>query len=167
MTHTIYKKICLLGDFAVGKTSLVRRYVDNQFGDEYLSTIGVKISRKLVQTEESRLQLVIWDIEGRSSFSEGMNAYLQGASGAVIVGDVTRSETVANIANHISSFLTINPRSVIVVAQNKADLLERASDGALRLEDQERVIHWQLTSARNGSGVQTIFETLSRELIEK
>ena len=64
MSVTSSKKICLLGDFAVGKTSLVRRFVDNQFSDTYLSTIGVKISRKLLSVEENHtLQIIIWDLE--------------------------------------------------------------------------------------------------------
>ena len=70
----ISKKICLVGDFGVGKTSLIRRFVDKQFSDKYLSTVGVKISRKLIELSETEsqkaeeIQLIIWDIEGSNKF---------------------------------------------------------------------------------------------------
>ncbi|MEO1762587.1 MAG: GTP-binding protein, partial [Cyanobacteria bacterium J06629_18] len=76
---TISKKICLIGDFGVGKTSLIRRFVDRQFSDKYLSTVGVKISRKSVEVTDSKqgknlnLQLLIWDIEGSTKF-KGISA---------------------------------------------------------------------------------------------
>jgi small GTP-binding protein len=80
----ISKKICLVGDFGVGKTSLIRRFVDRQFSDEYLSTVGVKISRKTLELEGVRqqdqlnLQLLIWDLEGHTKFKAIAPSYLQG-----------------------------------------------------------------------------------------
>lgn len=171
MTPTIYKKICLLGDFAVGKTSLVRRYVDNQFSDEYLTTIGVKISRKLFELpnnagERVALQLVIWDLEGKSDFTETAGAYLQGASGAIIVGDLTRPDTLANITHHIKAFLAINPQSSIITAYNKRDLLEGEERPALpRFEGHDRVIGTVCTSAKSGDGIEHLFASLGRSMI--
>lgn len=171
MTRTIYKKICLLGDFAVGKTSLVRRYVDNQFSDEYLTTVGVKISRKLVELpnhagERVALQLIVWDLEGKSSFANATNAYLQGASGAIIVGDLTRPETIANISHHADAFLTINPQSPVIAACNKGDLLEVKEHSALpHFEGHDRIIGTLRTSAKSGEGVGTLFASLSQRMI--
>jgi small GTP-binding protein len=167
VTQTIHKKICLLGDFAVGKTSLVSRYVDNQFSDEYLSTIGVKISRKRVELAKGAVQIIIWDLEGRSIFANASNAYLQGASGAIIGGDLTRPDTVCNISSHIAAFLAVNPGSVIAIALNKADLLHELPVAAeQRFGSHEQVIHTEFTSAKTGSGVQELFETLGRNLME-
>ena len=173
MTPTLFKKICLLGDFAVGKTSLVRRYVDNQFSDQYLSTVGVKLSRKLIELpmdsgQAIAVQLVLWDLEGKTDFSDSSNSYLRGANGAIIVGDLTRPETVANIKNHVGAFLAVNPCSSIVVAYNKSDLLDepRLRD-ELRFEGHERVVKARRTSAKNGENVQSLFAALSKKLIER
>ncbi|NEN93649.1 MAG: GTP-binding protein, partial [Okeania sp. SIO3H1] len=90
----ISKKICLVGDFGVGKTSLIRKFVDRQFSDQYLSTVGVKISRKKVdlpkiEVEKNNfLQLLIWDLEGHTKFKAIAPNYLKGASGAIVVADV-------------------------------------------------------------------------------
>ena len=97
----ITQKICLLGDFSVGKTSLIRRFVENKFSDEYLSTIGVKISRKSVdvkiETKEHRVNLLVWDLEGKTKFKAITPSYLKGASGAIVVGDLTRSDTIYHL----------------------------------------------------------------------
>ena len=91
----ISKKICMVGDFSVGKTSLIRRFVDRQFSDKYLSTVGVKISRKAVELEggegdKKTIQLLIWDIEGQTKFKAIAPSYLQGSKGVIIVADVSR-----------------------------------------------------------------------------
>ena len=88
----ISKKICMVGDFGVGKTSLIRRFVERQFNDKYLSTVGVKISRKTVELAEVKqqdklsVQLLIWDIEGHTKFKAIAPTYLQVAAGAVLAG---------------------------------------------------------------------------------
>ncbi|MEO0836337.1 MAG: ADP-ribosylation factor-like protein, partial [Cyanobacteria bacterium J06642_3] len=91
---TISKKICLLGDFNVGKTSLVRRFVEDTFSDRYLTTVGVKISRKsmTVSTEQDihQVNLLVWDLEGNTKFKSITPSYLKGASGSIIVADLTR-----------------------------------------------------------------------------
>ncbi|MGB3532156.1 MAG: Rab family GTPase [Microcoleaceae cyanobacterium] len=171
----IYKKICLIGDFAVGKTSLVRRFVDRQFSDQYLSTIGVKISRKQVnlstqETENPQLiQLMIWDVEGQTRFKEIAPSYLQGASGAIIVGDLTRQDTVNHIHQHIDLFLSINPQGVVIIAFNKIDLvkpeliLQIAQDGLFF--DNNQVISVYKTSAKTGIYVDEIFLELAQNLV--
>jgi small GTP-binding protein len=169
---TVFKKICLLGDFAVGKTSLVRRFVDNQFSDEYLSTIGVKLSRKLVQVPRIigtpiHMQLVLWDLEGKEDFSSTSSSYLRGASGAIIVGDQTRPETMVNTRNHIKVFLSVNPQACIVIACNKDDVREKERPPIMpAFEGHERVVLVQQTSAKIGNGVANLFEALSKKLIE-
>jgi small GTP-binding protein len=171
---TISKKICLIGDFGVGKTSLIRQFVDKQFSDEYLSTVGVKISRKLVKITEKEpdsiyeLQLLIWDIEGSNKFKTIAQSYFQGAKGAVIVGDVTRQETLNCLRDHIQRFLAINPKSYIVIALNKSDLIE-----AEYLEKLQQLYHFKetyvlatyLTSAKTGNNVDEIFQVLAHSLI--
>ncbi len=165
---TISKKICLIGDFAVGKTSLIRRFVEGQFSDQYLSTVGVKISRKSLE----QVQLIIWDIEGSTKFKAIAPTYLQGATGAVIVGDVTQKETLEHIIDHIQSFLTVNPQGYIVTALNKSDLVETEYlDNILQKHQQifntyNHVVATYLTSAKIGNNVDEIFKLLADYLIK-
>ncbi len=166
----ISKKICLVGDFGVGKTSLIRRFVDRQFSDRYLSTVGVKISRKLVESPESEpqslqgTQLLVWDIEGSNKFKGIALSYFQGAKGAVIVADVTRPETLTNIHEFITSFIAVNPKSHLVIALNKSDLIEVEYLEKLQKAyqfNQPCVLATYLTSAKTGNNVDEIFQILA------
>lgn len=152
------RKICLIGDYGVGKTSLIRRFIDRSFSDQYLTTVGVKISRKLVQLKHDiQIQLIIWDLEGSNKFKAVSSTYLQGAAGAIIVADVTRQDTIGHIQDHKIQFHQINPEHPIVVALNKSDLLP---DELPQLKD---AFH---TSAKTGDGVDEIFHCLSMQLLE-
>ncbi len=164
----VSRKICLIGDFGVGKTSLIRRFVDRQFDDRYLSTVGVKISRKQIEIESGQaLQLVIWDIEGQTQFKAIASSYLQGAKGAILVGDVTRPESLDELAEHIRQFQKINPTGNTIVALNKADLLE-ADQLELLVErylfNNPCVLGTHPTSAKTNANVDTIFQTLARSI---
>jgi small GTP-binding protein len=167
----ISRKICLVGDFSVGKTSLIRQFVDKQFSHEYLSTVGVKMSLKMVDVVEKQqeVQLIIWDIEGSNKFKGIASSYFQGAKGAVIVGDMTRQETLDHIAEHIQSFLAVNPKSYIVIALNKSDLIEAEYLEKLRqlylFSDNTCVLATYFTSAKTGINVDEIFQKLSQSLV--
>ncbi len=161
-------KICLLGDYAVGKTSLVRRFVYNLFEDKYLSTIGVKVSRKVVAVprgdEVVELVLMLWDLAGSEEFDSVRASYLRGAAGALIVCDVTQQSTLANVSEYVAQLRAVNPRAAILLAANKQDLvdLRMASN-----EDVSRVAAqvsagWLLTSAKTGTGVEEAFRQLGR-----
>jgi small GTP-binding protein len=172
---TVSKKICLVGDFGVGKTSLIRRFVDRQFSDQYLSTIGVKISRKTVELhrdglqEKTALQLLIWDIEGHTKFKSISPNYLQGAKGGIIVGDITRQETLTRLPEHVQTFLSVNPEGKIVVAFNKSDLADVQKLELLfqqiQFQDQKNVVAIYASSAKTGENVDEIFDLLAQHLI--
>ncbi|HFS82669.1 MAG TPA: GTP-binding protein [Epsilonproteobacteria bacterium] len=155
----IRKKILLIGDFAVGKTSLIRRYVDNAFDDNYLTTIGVKISKKNVAVEDDSVELLIWDIEGATVEKRIPTNYFKGASGAIFVCDMNRTETVEALSEHIESFLEVNPKGKYKVAYNKADLYT-----ASQSEPVEVMAGGYLTSAKDGRNVETIFSELAKEM---
>lgn len=171
----VSRKICLLGDFGVGKTSLIRRFVDRQFSDQYLSTVGVKISRKLVESttletqQPFSLQLLIWDIEGSTKFKAVSSSYLQGAKGVIVVGDMTRQETLSRLTEHLQHFFTINPAGSAIVALNKSDLIEPEKLEKLLLKfqftERENVLATYLTSAKTGENVDAIFQLLVQHLI--
>ncbi len=177
MSVTISKKMCMIGDFGVGKTSLIRRFVDRQFSDEYLSTVGVKISSKIITLENIKQQenvtakLLIWDLEGHTKFKGIAPTYLQGASGVLIVADVSRTETVERISEHIKLFSSINPKGLIIIALNKIDLIDEEKL-ALLVEishsiGQDKVIAVYTTSAKTGKDVDEIFHKLAYTMVEQ
>jgi len=171
----ITKKVVLVGDFATGKTSLIRRYVDNQFSDDYLTTIGVKISKKTVLLHAAELkmeiQLMVWDIEGNTTGKPTNPAYITGAHGLVVVADCTRQSSIENIGMHIQECRKVAKDVPIFLALNKSDLIEDAGElEALlrrlktRYEQLESVF---ATSAKEGINVENIFTDLAQSMITK
>jgi small GTP-binding protein len=174
---TLSKKICLVGDFSVGKTSLIRRFVDRQFSDRYLSTIGVKISKKLVNFDRDRadqtpsLQLMIWDIEGRTDYKPIDASYLRGASGAIVVADSSRPETIANLERHLNMFYSVNQVGSVAIAFNKSDLVDPTTLQKLislnSFNREHRVVGQYATSAKLDLNVDRIFLDLSNSILDE
>lgn len=167
---SITRKMCMIGDFGVGKTSLIRRFVERQFSDQYLSTVGVKISRKTVTlpAEEAEIKLLIWDIEGQTKFKGIAPSYLQGASGVLIVCDATRKETIEHLKDHVKLYYSVNPKGTAIIGINKVDLLEPKDLEILRSianENIDQVIGIFGTSAKTGENVDLIFETLCQKIL--
>ncbi len=156
----IRKKILLLGDFSVGKTSLVRRYVDGAFDDKYLTTIGVKISKKLLTLNGEEYEMLIWDVEGSTPSKKISLGYYRGASGAIFVTDVNRQETLDSLADHKEIFLNENPDAAYVVAYNKADMLSEVAKEKIELKDDTF-----LTSAKDDNNVEALFIRLMEKMV--
>ena len=154
------KKICMVGDFAVGKTSLTQKFVNNVFSDKYLTTIGVKIDT----AEVGDTKLIIWDIAGRDSLSPVNVSYLVGASGVVLVADGTRESTITGI---VDIWQTIEKRIgnvPLVLALNKCDSDDwNVSEQSLA---QFSEFGWKVyfTSAKEGENVSQIFEDLVSQI---
>jgi small GTP-binding protein len=162
----IQKKICLLGEFSVGKTSLIRRFVEERFDETYLSTIGVHMSRKRLDRKEHFLDFFIWDLAGGENFQVVGPNYLRGAAGAIIVCDLTRKETLAALSYYAGQIRSLNPEAALVFAANKADLvLERV---VAHDELQEAISSYGnsylLTSAKTGQNVDLAFATLADQM---
>lgn len=155
----IRKKILLVGDFNVGKTSLIRRYVDDAFDDDYLTTIGVKISKKRLGIDGVDCELMIWDIEGATASKRIPLNYFHGASGAVFVADINRDDSMRNLKQHVEAFLSVNPSATYVTAYNKSDLLDESRQKTMDLD--ERTF---LTSAKEDLNVAVLFNTLAGEM---
>ena len=169
----ISKKICIIGESEVGKNSLIRRFVDRQFSDEYLSTVGVQISRKTLELQgvnppyKLNLQLLIWSLTGHPRFKAIAPTYLQGSIGAIAVADLTRPETIERLPEHIQLFLTINPNGFIIVALNKCDLIESERlEALIQLNHLEHLSGIYLTSAKTGSYVDEIFLHIADKILE-
>src|SRR5258705_13557628 len=120
----LQKKICLLGAFGVGKTSLTRRYVSSIFSDTYLTTVGVKIDKKLLDVGTTPVSLVIWDIAGEDEVSAVRTSYLRGAAGYLLVVDVTRAQTLS-VARSIRERVAAEVGDVpFLCLLNKTDVAE-------------------------------------------
>jgi small GTP-binding protein len=160
------KKICMLGGFAVGKTSLVSRFVSSIFSDKYLTTVGVKIDRKTVAVGERDVTLMLWDIYGQDEFQSVQQSYLRGSSGYLLVVDGTRRATLdVAAALQKTAEQLLGPVPYVVVL-NKSDLeAEWQIDdrGLWRLIDQGAPV--VRTSAKTGAGVEDAFRALTRAML--
>ncbi len=171
---TITKKVCLLGDFAVGKTSLVRRYVYSIFEDRYLATIGVRVSRKVLHFanaatgDETTLMLMLWDIAGSDVFSRMRASYLRGAGGAVLVCDLTRPETLPNLKESLAVLSDLKMDIPLVLAANKCDLIDQVQLSTAALEDFATPFSapYYLTSAKDNIAVDAAFIHLGRLMLD-
>lgn len=159
----------MLGDFAVGKTSLVRQYVEGIFDDRYLSTIGVKISRRTVTLPRRPVHLLIWDLAGSEEFSGVQASYLQGAAGALLVCDLTRAGTFASLETYASRLQALNSRVALMIAGNKSDLEDQREIEPDRLAELAGRLDaaWFITSARTGVGVEDAFSALAQHMVER
>ena len=170
-TIAINKKVCLLGDFAVGKTSLVRRFVYERFEDKYLSTIGVKVSRKPMvishQDQLIDLGIILWDLAGTEEFHPVQASYLRGAAGVVLVCDLTRSETFHRLPSYWDDLHQVCPGAQIILAANKIDLADqlRLSSSEIQAYAAGLQIPYYLTSAKTGDQVETLFRQLAQLML--
>jgi small GTP-binding protein len=154
----IQKKVCMVGVYGTGKTSLVQRYVHSLFSAKYHSTVGVKIDRKQVQLGDTTVNLLLWDVEGRTADQEIPASYLRGAHAVFYVADGTRRETfeqLFDLREHAKSAAGDVPS---IVAVNKADLKEQwvftPADSAKLISGGFHVLN---TSAKSGEGVEDAF----------
>lgn len=156
-------KICILGDFAVGKTSTVERFVNNQFSDKYLTTIGVKVDTKDVPlTDEHALKMVLWDVAGTDRFGEIEFSYLRGASGYIFVADGTRRDTVAAVRSLRQQSEDRYGALPCVLLLNKSDLTkdwEISSDQQQELREDFAELF--VTSAKTGDNVEAAMTRLA------
>jgi len=161
------RKICMIGDFAVGKTSLVSRFVNSSFDERYLTTVGVKIDTKAITLPSGDpLKLVLWDIAGKSAFTRIDTSYLRDASGYLLVIDGTRPDTMENavaLQGVVEQQLGNVPFSVML---NKADLQAQWALNA-DLVAGLRSRGWPVgrTSALSGAGVEQAFTGLGGRLV--
>ena len=156
----------MLGSFAVGKTSLVRRYVESIYSDAYHTTVGVKISKKVVHLEDSEVNLVLWDLYGEDDFQKLHWNHMQGAFGYLLVADGTRPATVEKALALEQKARSEVGELPFVFAVNKCDLVnDWLFDPALELQlaaRKWRILH---TSAKTGEGVEAAFSELTGKML--
>jgi len=154
------KKIVILGHFGVGKTSLIRRFVKDSFSDNYKVTIGVHITKKVVEiTADETISLIIWDLEGTDDIKMLRDSYLLGTHGVVFVFDVSRPSTFQNINEDLKIVKSKTPKIPIMVVGNKVDLVI-LNDLQSLLKDNSITANF-LTSAKTGNSVNEMFTQLA------
>jgi small GTP-binding protein len=169
MITMLQKKVCMLGAFAVGKTSLVRRFVDSVYSDSYHTTIGVKIDKKIVSVAgNGDVALVLWDIYGADEFQRLRMSYLRGMAGCLLVVDGTRRATLDEALAFEEKVRDVSGRAPSVIVINKTDLAndwEVETERVALLEREGRMV--VRTSAKTGEGVQMAFSTLASAILER
>lgn len=161
-------KVCMVGAFGVGKTSLVRRFVHQQFDESYHTTLGVKIDTRIVDTIEIPIKLVLWDMEGADPFEKDkrplarIRSYMTGAHGLILAVDGTRPSTVKTALGLYHDFCREYQNVPAIMLANKADLTAEWRFDDSVLPDQLEVYH---TSALNGQNIETAFTKLGEALV--
>lgn len=163
----IHKKVCMVGAFATGKTSLVARFVRSIYSGIYQTTVGVKIDKKSLKVGEQELNIILWDIHGEDDFQKLQMSYLRGSSGYILVVDGTRRSTLDkafSLQKRVKETIGSVPFILIL---NKSDLTDEwdIDDGAMA-EISEK--GWTVIqgSAKTGLGVEEAFQTLARKMLE-
>lgn len=157
----IQKKICLLGASSVGKTSLVKKFVEGIFNEKYLTSIGVKVDKKVVSVKKQEVQLMLWDIEGYDRYNVFQDKYLRGAAGYIIVVDQTRKNSLLE-GMDIHSLVRKISNVPAILAINKSDL-----QANWLLEDDQINQYLELfdfqfnTSAKTGNNVEEVFQAIA------
>lgn len=168
-------KVCLVGEQAVGKTSLVRRFVLDAFDDSYIATMGAKVLKRDIEVSDETygnllVNLVIWDIMGNKSFRDLFKeAFFQGAQGLIAVCDVTRKATLAELENWIKAVSKVAGDIPVQILANKVDLVddaEIAEDDIKEFSDRMGYTY-VMTSAKTGENVEDSFDIVARKIIDK
>ena len=160
------KKVVLLGHFGVGKTSLFRRFMDNEFSEEYKVTLGVQIKKKVISLPDGReLSMIVWDIEGHSDGVEDTRkSYLLGSHAFIYVFDLTREETYLTLSKDLEYLKTNYNKIPTKIIGNKLDLVNEKEIRSYLVE--QDIPFDCLTSAKTNKNVQDFFSDLAKEITQ-
>jgi small GTP-binding protein len=162
MSDNLQRKLCMLGGFAVGKTSLVRRFVHSVFSDTYLTTVGVKIDKKTVELAGKTVNLILWDLAGEDDLASLRMSYLRGAAGYLLIADGTRPATL-DVARSLNQRVEAEfGKLPFALLLNKSDLRDQwVIDDAEIAGLNERGWWIRSSSAMTGEGVEEAFRDLA------
>ena len=168
------KKVVLLGDTGVGKTSMIRKFVYDVFEDKYISTLGTKVSSKLIiinhPTKDILIEMkfMIWDLMGEKEYQMFQQSAYMGAQGALIVCDVTRRETLNELPNWIRNLFDVTGEIPIILVGNKNDL---STQKQIEHDDLKEIagtfeVPAFLSSAKTGENVENAFKILGENIVK-
>lgn len=179
LTGVLKAKICLIGEAAVGKTSLIRRYVEDGFDDRYITTLGTKVSMKRIwltgkkdPTRQLEVQLSIWDLIGERSYLESLHQeYLRGTQGLIAVCDVTRYSTFEALDEWIPAATRVAGDVPLALVVNKMDLKDQVMVLYNQEEPPQKAAKYggfaTWTSAKSGENVNAVFGQLALGIVRK
>ena len=163
------KKVCILGAPAVGKSSLIRRFLGAEFSETYHATTGADIKKIVLELEADKVQLMLWDIQGMDEYAHGFNHYLKGASAIIYVVDGTQRETLGRaleLRQKTEDYLGSAVPSIMLF--NKSDLAHHWKISSSMINEVEAEgVFAILTSSRDGCGVDTAFNLIARVMLGK
>lgn len=159
----INRKVILTGSFGVGKTSLFRRFISGTFSEKYITTIGVKVDKKVVEVNGEEVSILLWDIAGEVSQDKVPKSFFLGASAVIYVFDVTRPSTYKNIESDLNILDGLLPDAILKVVGNKEDLVE--SEKLREIKKEVTVSIDILTSAKTGNNVERLFYDLATNFL--
>ncbi|HUX99916.1 MAG TPA: GTP-binding protein [Candidatus Deferrimicrobium sp.] len=165
-------KLCVLGDGAVGKTSMIIRHVDKRFIEEYKPTIGFDIALKTIKIQEEGIEaeLLIWDLAGQTIFETIREEYLQGTNGALLLFDLTQKATFDHIRAWLKELITFAGDVPFILVGNKADLTDQrviSEEEGKKLATELKAIEYIETSAKTGVQVEAAFEKIIKTIIHR
>ena len=162
-------KVCLLGDAAVGKTSLVYRFIENRFSKDFKTTLGVNLLKKAVEMDDKNISVQIWDLGGQDAYKNLRKLYLEGAQGALLVFDVTSQSSFDNLGDWLTSLYDVRGEKIpLILIGNKIDLEQN------RVVKEEKVkefakgknMEYLFTSAKTGQEVENAFRQLIKKIVD-
>lgn len=156
------RKVCMLGEFAVGKTNLASRFTQNTFNERYITTMGARVSKKEFHLGDFHITMMVWDLIGFIKYDKLIQSYTKGSDAAMIVFDVTREDTFEAVEKWAKIFKTDQAHRTIALLGNKADLGSKY-DAETRGEELAKKNGWRffLTSAKNGLSVEDAFMSVA------
>ncbi len=177
-TRRMKTKVCLVGEAAVGKTSLIRRYVLDEFEDRYITTLGAKVSKKELALDVAgkdlrvQMDMTIWDIMGEKGFRDLLKeAFFHGAKGILGVCDMTRYSTLKELDDWVQSVFNVVGEIPVVYAVNKVDLKDEVMIlyGDKEIEQSTRAFDapYFYTSAKTGERVEDTFRALGDSILAR
>ncbi|MHA2283595.1 MAG: Rab family GTPase [Promethearchaeota archaeon] len=172
MTAEYTFKVIIIGPAAVGKSSLIRRFVENKFSFEYQFTIGVEIFAKTVEYEKGKsARLAMWDVGGQERFQFLRRSFYGGTNGALLVFDLSRAETYSKMKEWLIDMNSIIQKDIpIVLIGNKLDLIPDVGE-VIDLKKSQRFAEqnsgfFLSTSAKSGDNVEKAFTELTQRMVQ-
>jgi small GTP-binding protein len=163
-------KIVILGDAAVGKTSLINRFVENSFSEDYRATLGANIVRKDVNLNNTKVRLIMWDLAGQEKYQVVRSMYFQGCQGALLVYDLTRYSTFDSInSKWLRDFKKfVKKEGAYVLIGNKSDLTDQRTvtkERGKEIANKIKASHFIETSAKMGENIEEAFSLLVNQIL--
>ena len=156
-------KLVLLGEAGVGKTSLIYRFIENRFSTDFKSTLGVNLLKRRVTIDESEVTCSIWDLGGQEAYKKLRKLYLDGATGALLVFDVTNANSFEKVGEWLASFREIVGEKPVLLIGNKIDLESKrriSSEDAQGFATDNNFTDYVEASAKTGENVEEAFKNL-------